>query len=797
MSRSLARLTRGLAYHTAESQRHAPERHGATLERTVSQFYRDYVECCKANPDNGLERLRVEWNLMERVVRRFFSSPPTATTAVSVDVHSTSESVVQSVIQQKGLTGGVSDYQLCVLYDGEEEMYPLIGHELPYCILLHSVQGQRSQHMLSRHQWHSTDELRDTDDVNESTAPRFILKNRAAIHTHIHAGSLKHKRKKSLIGWALRKGPVQSEGQTDLQPASNKLFGQSLASVCHDGKLPKPIMDLLCMLYREGPETLGIFRRSANAKSCRILKEKLNFGHRVSLRGESVFVAASLLTEFLRKLPGSVLGCELYEDWMNVMEADDQQCRCSSVKSVLAKLPQVNRTLLCYVFGVLHHIHTHSDVNQMTASNLALCIAPNMLWRATTSNPEQESQSTLEVAALVRFLIENAPSIFGDEAEDVFTTLLSTAQENDDLTADASLPLHSSSEETDLDFLPSPLLSPDLEPFLPLSTLSLRNRKLRPFKVATETTDGAYSCGTLDLASTQPISLGEFGQSRDRCLSEPSMRFDATTPPQAPPHSPVIRQSSCDNAVMENKIDQSQSPVLQGRSRGAGKGRYAFWKSPQFPARFRHSAQRLASVSSLSSTATSSLSSLDSFEYIPSPNDDKPRPFLFGTSARLRPLTPEMPRKLWKMAFTYDEVKDGNGNGERDGEKEGGVKFLDVNFEDECKAKDGRKGEEEGEMKEDRSRLMEERDGGMRAEEHETPRHDEGVSHHMLLDNEDRDLGIHGQEDVQAVRQGYHGDGSRGGYHGAGERTTDAVLQPGRQPRASVGRKTMQDQRRR
>ncbi|GAA6106998.1 uncharacterized protein arhgap20b isoform X1, partial [Tachysurus ichikawai] len=152
--------------------------------------------------------------------------------------------------------------------------------------------------------------------------------------------------------------------------------------------------DLLCMLYRQGPETHGIFRRSANAKSCRILKEKLNFGHGVSLCGESVFVAASLLTEFLRKLPGSVLGCDLYEDWINVMKAVDEQDRCSSVMSVLSKLPQVNRTLLCYVFGVLHHIHTHSDMNQMTASNLALCIAPNMLWRGTTS--VQDNQSTLE-----------------------------------------------------------------------------------------------------------------------------------------------------------------------------------------------------------------------------------------------------------------------------------------------------------------------------------------------------------------------------------------------------------------
>ncbi|XP_047665449.1 uncharacterized protein arhgap20b isoform X2 [Tachysurus fulvidraco] len=653
------------------------------------------------------------------------------TTAVSVDVSSTAESVVQKVIQQNALTGKVSEYQLCVLNDGEEEVYPLIGHELPFCILLNSLRGQRSRQMLGRHRWHSADELRLTEDTNQFTTSRFILKSTAATHTYIHAGSLKHKGKQSLIGRALRKGHGQSESQPDLQPASNKLFGQSLASVCSDGNLPKVIMDLLCMLYHQGPETHGIFRRSANAKSCRILKEKLNFGHGVSLCGESVFVAASLLTEFLRKLPGSVLGCDLYEDWINVMKTVDEQDRCSSVMSVLAKLPQVNRTLLCYVFGVLHHIHTHSDMNQMTASNLALCIAPNMLWRRTTLHPEQDNQSTLEVAALVCFLIENTPSIFGDEAEKVFTALLDTAQENEDLTVDTPLPLHSSSEETDLDSLPSPVFSPDLEQFLPLNTLSLSgNRNLCPFTLATNTRDGGYTCSALDFTSTHPSSLG---QSWDRCLSEPSMSFDTTTHPQAPPHPPIIRQSSCDG-VMHNKMTRSKSPVLQSRSKGAGKGRYAFWKSPQFPARFRHPAQRLASMSSLSSAATSSLSSLESFECAPSPNDDKTRPFLFGTSARLRPLTPEMPKKLWTMAFTQDELKDGDTIGQREEEKDGGAKHLDEN-EDKGKAKDGQMTEVDGVIKEDRSGVIEEGDRGMQAEEH-----DEGISRHMLHDNEDMEL---------------------------------------------------------
>ncbi|KAL7834221.1 hypothetical protein SRHO_G00284680 [Serrasalmus rhombeus] len=630
----------------------------------------------------------------------------TATTPVTVDMNSTADSVVQSVLQHSGLSGSVSNYQLCTGHDGVEDMYPLIGHELPFCILLHTLRSTHGDDPTPSLQQPS-DGLSTDHLQKQPKSLRFVLKTRPAENVHSHTGSsLKHKRKKSLIGWALRRGyNSQSEKKNDSDSASNKLFGIPLASVCQDGNLPRPIMDILCVLYHEGPKTLGIFRRSANAKSCRVLKERLNSGHHVPLHGESVFTAASLLTEFLRRLPDSVLGCELYEDWTEAMEADDQEDRCTSAKSVLAKLPQANRSLLYYVFGMLHCIHTNADVNQMTAANLALCIAPNMLWRSSPCSAEQENQNNLEVAALVRFLIECSPTIFGDEVESAFAALLDAAQETDDLAADATFLLQSSSEETDQDGLSSPLHSPDLDSFLPLTTF---HREVHPLKITMAAAGGAYSCGTLNLktsrSSASVCSLGneELSQSRNRCLSEPSMCMVAPAT-QVLPHVTVLRQSSCDNSVMDGKSGRSQdtagfSPLLPARKGGTGKGRYAFWKSPQFSTRFRHPAQRLASMSSLSSTTTtSSLSSLDSAlsfsstEPIPSPSDNQPRPFLFGASARLRPLTPEMPRKLWKMAFTYEEREadlrdEQNGHGEQD---------FPGTFKDKGKAEN--KGEEDGE----------------------------------------------------------------------------------------------------
>ncbi|XP_026112537.1 rho GTPase-activating protein 20 [Carassius auratus] len=623
-----------------------------------------------------------------------------ATVAVAVDVSTTAENVVQYIMQQCKLLGEVSDYQLCVNYEKEEETYPLIGHELPFFILHHSLRSQQDQlHMPSE----PLQEAFSSGQQTEATpkTPHFTLKNR----THSPRGALlKHKRKRSLIDWALRRGHFnQSDGQSDPQTASHKLFGQPLSSICSDGNLPKPVMDLLYLLFCEGPETRGIFRRSANAKNCRILKERMNSGQSISLHEQSVFVSASLITEFLRKLPGGVLCCELYEDWMEVLQTEDQQDRLNRVRILLAQLPEENVTLLCLLFGVLHRIHTHSEVNQMTATNLALCIAPNMLWRSSQISPDKEGQSVLQVATLIQYLIENTPAIFGDDLESLFTRQMNSGQESSDYADGSYLLQHSSSEDTDQDFTVSSQLLPEVHPLiLPLATLSLKEkRRAQPFHIDMPSTEGTYSCGTLDSisscssASVSMLGVGELSQSRDRCLSEPSMYFST---PQTPAlnHSPVIRQSSYDAAVTDSRNEQSHSslglrPQQQSHNSGMGtrRRRYTFWKSPQIPTRFRHPAQRLASMSSLSSTTTSSLSSLDSTlslssaDPIPNPQDTQSRPFLFGATARLRPLTPEMSRKQGTSAFTYEEDVRRERVQEMEDEKENEFKVSFCDFDGE------------------------------------------------------------------------------------------------------------------
>ncbi|XP_054550499.1 rho GTPase-activating protein 20-like isoform X2 [Talpa occidentalis] len=54
-------------------------------------------------------------------------------------------------------------------------------------------------------------------------------------------------------------------------------------------------LDLLVHINDRGAQAEGIFRKSANIKCCRVLKEKLNRGEHMNLSDESVHVVASVL----------------------------------------------------------------------------------------------------------------------------------------------------------------------------------------------------------------------------------------------------------------------------------------------------------------------------------------------------------------------------------------------------------------------------------------------------------------------------------------------------------------------
>ncbi|XP_015206970.1 rho GTPase-activating protein 20 isoform X2 [Lepisosteus oculatus] len=623
----------------------------------------------------------------------------TSTTTIDVSNKDTVEKVIMIAIQQLGFLGRPTDYHLWVISGKEEAPYPLIGHEYPFSIIMNCVRESVDQCYLANNNIITPDGTLLPEQIPKDQQCQFILKPRKAVRTHIRTDYFqKHfKRKKSLIDWALRRGNTShSSSQGESPSTPRKLFGHSLSTICQNGNLPKPIMDMLCLLYYEGSTTKGIFRRSANAKTCKELKERLNSGGSVQVEGESVFVAAAVITDFLRNIPGSVLSTELYEKWMEVIEIEEHDDKIEAMKRLVDHLPEANVTLLRHLFGLLHHIEKKSEENQMTAFNLALCIAPNMLWLPVPAGPEEESKSTRKVASLVQLLIENSPTIFGDDIMSLFKNINKKQRESSGDTIDGdTLQQQYSSDEFDSEQERQKLLHGQERNsyFLPLNDLVLKEDKegwglldaIDTYKKEVLTEDSAYSCENLDDASFHSTGsiccLGttqSIQSARDRCSSEPSVCISSQ--PLTRFHAPVARQSSCDAAMTRGQTDCFQhmqklriesSKVSEGdcSPKLNSKSKYSLWRSPQIASRMRHfgpprmNLSNRSSFSSLSSTATSpsasSLSSLDSaFSYcsdsVFSPSDVSSLPFLFGTSAKLQPLSPDTPSKFpkdWSMAL--------------------------------------------------------------------------------------------------------------------------------------------------
>ncbi|NXU88729.1 TAGAP protein, partial [Xiphorhynchus elegans] len=205
-----------------------------------------------------------------------------------------------------------------------------------------------------------------------------------------------------------------SSEQLDLG-AKITLFGQPLEIICgEEDTLPQPVQDLLAVLYMKGPSTEGIFRKAANEKARKELKEDLNKGRNVDLKSKSVHLLAVVLKDFLRNIPSKLLSADLYEKWMQALEKPSKQEKIEELKEVADKLPKPNLVLLKHLLSLLHHISQNAETNRMDSSNLAICVGPNML------SPEMDNTLPLEVqkemndkvTVLVEFLINNCSEIF-------------------------------------------------------------------------------------------------------------------------------------------------------------------------------------------------------------------------------------------------------------------------------------------------------------------------------------------------------------------------------------------------
>ncbi|XP_052036864.1 T-cell activation Rho GTPase-activating protein-like [Apodemus sylvaticus] len=222
-----------------------------------------------------------------------------------------------------------------------------------------------------------------TGNDSEPMRPAALLHNEEPIDSEKPV-------KRSFIKPIITCGSSTSHDNVCITPSpevsnNGRLLGKSLTSLCRDGNLPAPILDMLSIIDEKGPDTERIFRTLAN-KSYFALKEKLDSGKEINLREESVYVVASVLKKFIRNIQGSLLCSNLYGKWLDVPDQESHDQKISAIQSLLIQMPEPNVLFLRHLLSVLHRIKGCSSINHMDAYALSVLIAPNMLWNPTPSS---------------------------------------------------------------------------------------------------------------------------------------------------------------------------------------------------------------------------------------------------------------------------------------------------------------------------------------------------------------------------------------------------------------------------
>ncbi|XP_037676685.1 T-cell activation Rho GTPase-activating protein [Choloepus didactylus] len=265
------------------------------------------------------------------------------------------------------------------------------------------------------------------------------------------------KKRKKVLSWPflMRRLSPSSEFSGTLEPELKaSLFDQPLSIICgEDDTLPRPIQDILTILCLKGPSTEGIFRKAANEKARKELKEELNSGGVVDLEGRPVHLLAVVFKDFLRSIPLKLLSCDLFEEWMGALETPGEEDRIEALKRVAEKLPRPNLLLLKHLVSVLYLISKNSEVNKMDSSNLAICIGPNMLTLENDQSLSFEAQKELnnKVKTLVEFLIDNCFEIFGENIPEHSSITSDDSLEHTDSSDMSTLQNDSAYDSTDPD----------------------------------------------------------------------------------------------------------------------------------------------------------------------------------------------------------------------------------------------------------------------------------------------------------------------------------------------------------
>ncbi|XP_078254267.1 rho GTPase-activating protein 7 isoform X1 [Rhinoraja longicauda] len=160
--------------------------------------------------------------------------------------------------------------------------------------------------------------------------------------------------------------------------------------------LPQSIQQAMRYLRNQCLDQVGLFRKSgvkSRIQALRQMNETCTDG--VNYEGQSAYDVADMLKQYFRDLPEPLMTSKLSETFLQIYQYVPKDQRLQAIQAGILLLPDENREALQTLLYFLSDVAAMVEENQMTPTNLAVCLAPS-LFHLNTLKRENSSPRVIQ-----------------------------------------------------------------------------------------------------------------------------------------------------------------------------------------------------------------------------------------------------------------------------------------------------------------------------------------------------------------------------------------------------------------
>ncbi|KAM4751224.1 rho GTPase-activating protein 7 isoform 3-T3 [Anableps anableps] len=159
--------------------------------------------------------------------------------------------------------------------------------------------------------------------------------------------------------------------------------------------LPQGIQQAMRYLRNQCLDQVGLFRKSGVKSRIQALRQMNEAsgadGGGVNYEGQSAYDVADMLKQYFRDLPEPLLTSKLSETFLQIYQYMPKELRLQATRAAVLLLPDENREALRTLLCLLSDVTASVAENQMTPTNLAVCLAPSLFHLNTLRHKESSS----------------------------------------------------------------------------------------------------------------------------------------------------------------------------------------------------------------------------------------------------------------------------------------------------------------------------------------------------------------------------------------------------------------------